>query len=265
MTYAYNSTDSLLPEEAKADIVIQTSIKSMEKHGEFWAFDERIMSRCDVDMFDYAYWQSRKAVTGQAQGRGITWFIKYNEHDLVLRHFYRGGLIGRFIDDDYFYTNRKNCRAAREFYLLHDMYKLGLPVPRPIAFCVHRKGLLYTNDLILEKIPNTLSLVKRLETEVLTDACWFEIGKTIRQFHDLGFNHRDLNSHNILVNDDGQVWLIDFDRGTKRDKNGSWKNKNLNRLKRSLCKENLRLEAFEWCETKWQTLLAGYHTKSANC
>lgn len=49
----------------------------------------------------------------------------------------------------------------------------------------------------------------------------------------VGVHHADLNAHNILLADDGAVYVLDFDRGRIRAR-GAWENNVLARLHRSL-------------------------------
>ena len=65
-----------------------------------------------------------------------------------------------------------------------------------------------------------------------------EVGAAIGRFHGAGICHADLNANNILVDRDGGVWLVDFDRARHRAP-GGWRNSRLRRLKRSLEKLGL--------------------------
>ena len=58
----------------------------------------------------------------------------------------------------------------------------------------------------------------------------------IARFHRAGLDHADLNAHNILFDDAGRGWLIDFDRGVLRIPATRWRERNLKRLLRSLLK-----------------------------
>ncbi len=64
--------------------------------------------------------------------------------------------------------------------------------------------------------------------------------------HNAGVNHTDLNIHNILIDDQDKVWIIDFDKCYKQE-HGEWKKHNLERLKRSFKKELLKRQIF-WQE-----------------
>ncbi|MFA0229768.1 lipopolysaccharide kinase InaA family protein, partial [Vibrio sp. 10N.261.45.A7] len=62
-------------------------------------------------------------------------------------------------------------------------------------------------------------------------------------------NHTDLNIHNILIDENNTVWIIDFDKCYQQLGN-SWKQGNLDRLKRSFIKE-LNKRQIKWDESEW--------------
>ena len=69
----------------------------------------------------------------------------------------------------------------------------------------------------------------------MDDARWAAIGRCLRRFHDAGVQHADLNASNIMLGEQGEVWVLDFDRGALRQP-GSWRERVLDRLARSLAK-----------------------------
>lgn len=213
--------------------------------------------------FDPDWWHAQHAVTGQSAGRGITWFVRQGEKEGVLRHYYRGGLLGKWLHDRYVFTGLQRSRAIAELRLLMTMQAQGLPVPTPWAARIQRHGLFYRTDILLERIPQTQDLVNTLRTRPLAASEWQTIGRTLRQLHQANVDHTDLNSHNLLLDTDGKVWVIDFDKSRQRA-DGVWKQANLQRLLRSLRKE-LRLNpALHWQESDWQALLAGYGNTASN-
>jgi len=228
-------------------------------------FNNTLISDFSAEMLTPNYWQQKNAVTGSAQGRGTTWFIAYQDgdqiqHDWVLRHYYRGGLMGKVNKDSYWFTSIENTRAAREFALLQHMQELRLPAPKPVAYRVIRHTLTYQADLLSSRIENAQDLVAILSKQHLSKALWLAIGSTIKRFHDHNIYHHDLNAHNILINDKEQVFLIDFDRGElrKNTTDSSWKQANMQRLQRSFLKELNKLEQFHFSDDNWQTLMTGY-------
>ena len=133
-----------------------------------------------------------------------------------------------------------------------------MPAPKPIAFRVTKKGLFYQADLLSSRIEHAQDLVAALSKGELTGEVWREIGKVIRRFHNAGIYHHDLNSHNILLDDKNQVWLIDFDRGEQRAVSSAWQQANIARLLRSFEKEKNSLSVFHWTKEHWNMLLEGY-------
>jgi len=240
-------------------------LKVFKENNNYCLFDQNEIENFNPEMLSSKYWQDKNAITGSAQGRGTTWFVQYNDKDCmqekhwVLRHYYRGGLIGKIINDSYWFTSQKSTRAAKEFALLAHMQTLGLPTPKPIAYCVTRHSMFYRADLLSSRIKNAQDLVAILAKHSITDEIWFAIGETIKNFHKHGIYHHDLNAHNILVDDNNKLWLIDFDQGEQRAPQQSWQQNNMKRLLRSLNKEQSKLPAFNWRENNWKTLLAGYN------
>lgn len=203
------------------------------------------------------WWQRHNAITGQSHGRGVTWFVRLGQQERVLRHYYRGGLLGKWLHDRYLFTGFQHSRAVKEFQLLEQMRQQGLPVPRPCAVRLTHHGWFYRTDILLERIPAARDLVQHLRETALDAETWQTIGQMIRRFHDAQINHADLNSHNILLDTDGKAWLIDFDKG-KQHQGEAWKTANLGRLLRSLRKEKALQPALHWQDNDWQALLRGY-------
>ena len=207
--------------------------------------------------FDPGYWKERNEIEGEARGRGTTHFVRNGRQQFVLRHYRRGGLIARLLGDRYFWRNEQSTRAFEEWQLLYHLHRAGLPVPAPIAARYRRHGLVYTADLLTERLTDSISLADALLRRGLPILGWITIGRCIRSFHDLGVCHPDLNAHNILLVGDDAVYLIDFDRG-RLMKPGMWCDGNLVRLRRSLEKITYKLPPEHFSEADWHGLLDGY-------
>jgi len=240
------------------------TIKTFQQGNTYCLYDSDVVADFHPEMLNSQYWHTKDAITGSAQGRGTTWFIRYlcsskAEQHWVLRHYYRGGLIGKIINDSYWFSSQKNTRAVREFNLLGFMQTLNLPAPKPIACKVVRYGLFYQADLLSSRIEQAQDLVAILSKEIISKALWHKIGSTIKRFHEHNIYHHDLNAHNILINEQGQVFLIDFDRGEIRNENKQhWQQANMARLQRSFNKELNQLDNFYFTDENWQFLLEGY-------
>lgn len=219
--------------------------------------DSTIASDLSLTLFDPVELKKAGLLYGHSVGRGDAWFIKYREYDWVLRHFRRGGLVGRFVNDRYLGWNLENTRAWAEWRLLAELYRRGLPVPRPVAASVSRGCGYYRADLLTETIAESNTFTDVLIKGEVSEEDWKNLGSCLRRFHVQGVYHADLNARNILIDTSGQIFLIDFDRGRIREK-GAWQQDNLQRLKRSLLKLERENEGFEFTEVCWQLLLDSY-------
>lgn len=230
-----------------------------QQAGHHILFDPALLPRPEADHFDPAWWQSQERVEGRALGRGTTWFLRAEPPGWVLRHYRRGGLVGRVLDDGYAWLGLQATRAWREWQLLYELHALGLPVPRPVAAHVHRRGLFYTADLITERIPNTRPLSALLLERALDPGAWSTLGRTLARFDRAGAGHADLNAHNILCGGgDGEFHVIDFDRG-HRHASAAAQARARARLLRSLHKcARLAQGRFHFTPADWQALNAGY-------
>ena len=208
--------------------------------------------------FDAAALAAAGRVTGAATGRGSAWFVaaaRPGAGATVLRHYRRGGWISRLVADRYLWCGEEATRAFRELRLLATIEVLGLPAARPVAACYARIGALYRADLLTLEIPHARPLATRLAGG-LAAPVWRRIGATIREFHDAGVRHADLNARNVLLDAADAVHLIDFDRGALAAP-GSWREGNLERLRRSLLKLGGGAPASA-DPRGWTELVAGY-------
>lgn len=208
-------------------------------------------------LFDPKHWSARGELAAVAGGRGSAWFIGNAENPWVLRHYRRGGFIARVTEDQYLWLGEERVRAFAEWRLLAYLRQWGLLIPRPVAAWYWRAGLTYRCDLITERIINAQSLGAALAMGALAQDGWQAIGLAIAQLHAQGVDHADLNAHNILLDDNFNISIIDFDRGRLRAP-GAWRSSNLARLRHSLAKISLSLPPGRFTPEAWNKLLAGY-------
>ncbi len=233
------------------------SVPSIEiENGRIW-YDPTWVSEPSERLFDPEFWQQQNKVVGSATGRGTTWFIQLDGIQAALRHYRRGGLFGKLVKDQYWFSQWDKTRSAEEFRLLLALKEAGVHVPRPIAARAVKSGLCYRADLLSERIPQAQDLVSLLEHHALPEAQYHAIGSEIAKMHQTQVNHTDLNIHNILVDADNQVWIIDFDKCCF-EKGEAWKAGNLARLKRSFLKEQTKRN-IHWRESEFAALIAGYN------
>lgn len=195
-------------------------------------FDATQLRQVDPRWFDPAGWGERAQLVGQG-GRGGAWFIDASHGPCVLRHYLRGGWAAKFSRDRYLWRDADRVRSFAEFRLLRELLKRRLPVPRPIAACYVREGMTYRASILLERLIGVRSLADLAATD---EAPWEATGELIARFHREGLDHADLNAHNILFDEAGKGWMIDFDRSTMHIPATGWRSRNLARLERSLLK-----------------------------
>jgi 3-deoxy-D-manno-octulosonic-acid transferase len=178
---------------------------------------------------------------------------------VVLRHYWRGGLMGRFNRDLFMGASLHRSRAMAEFALLRHLRAWGLPVPEPLA--ARRRAWLgwYRADIAVGRIPDSENLVQRLRRQAMSAEAWAAVGRVVRRLHERQVFHSDLNAHNLLIDGKGAIWVVDFDRCAVRP-GQAWKAENLARLLRSLRKEQGRVAGLNWADADWADLMRGYES-----
>jgi 3-deoxy-D-manno-octulosonic acid kinase len=224
-------------------------------------YDPDAITNITPDWFDPARWRARDALTGQAQGRGASYFFREGGGDYALRHYRRGGLVAPLLGDRYLRRALQNTRAWREWDMLARLWSEGLPVPRPVAARVVFNGPFYRADIITARLPAPLKLVEVLKTRPLKPEEWQAAGRLIRRFHEAGVYHADLNAHNIVFAAD-RMYLLDFDRGSIRGHKRFWPARSLRRLRRSLRKSARQNPVFHFSESDWEIFLKAYRSVS---
>ncbi|MEO7066213.1 MAG: 3-deoxy-D-manno-octulosonic acid kinase [Rhodanobacter sp.] len=224
-------------------------------------FDAAVSPQVEDNWFAPDYWREQNALRTQAGGRGGIAIIDTPVGECVLRHYRRGGLVAALVRDRYLWTGADRTRPFKEFRLLAEIERLGLPGPMVVAARYCRSGLFYTADLMTRRIVDASTLAERLANGHLNGDLAAAVGALVARFHRAGVWHADLNAHNVLVTSE-QLYLIDFDRGEIRAPVASWQQANLQRLRRSLLKLGAASEgeaAFE--AAIWQPLLVSYQNE----
>jgi 3-deoxy-D-manno-octulosonic acid kinase len=212
-------------------------------------------------LFEPAELERRGRLQATSDGRRQTWFMAHAGLDLVLRHYWRGGMVAVFSADVYVWNGLRRTRPVAEYCLLRRLGAMGLPVPEGIAARVQPVNpLSYRGDLITRAIPRASSLADRILAGQDDRELWALVGRTIASFHRAGAVHADLNVRNILVDETAQVWLIDWDRGSLRG-GKRHRRANVSRLRRSLAREE-RLD--ERAHQAWPHLQRAYHNAMAD-
>jgi 3-deoxy-D-manno-octulosonic acid kinase len=221
-------------------------------------FDAALSPQVDRDWFEPEHWHAQNALRTQAGGRGGVAIIDTPVGECVLRHYRRGGLVAAVMGDRYVWTGAHATRPFREFRLLGELARLGLPAPVAVAATYRLHGPFYRADLLTQRLPQARTLADELAGGKLNSGLAEEVGVLVARFHRANVWHADLNAHNVMIAPDG-LYLIDFDRGCIREPAESWQQSNLQRLRRSLLKLGAGGQdhaAFD--TTIWQPLMHCY-------
>lgn len=159
---------------------------------------------------------------------------------MVIRQYSHGGLFRGFTRTLFLLGSR----SFQELMLTEEVRASGIPTVEPIgAIRQYVPPFFYRSYLLTLEIPQAMDLVDyfrkigaKPSSEILLQKrnVIQSTGRILRQFHEQGFFHRDLQLKNILVSGE-RVFLIDFDRSYRRQPLPlSEKMKNLLRLNRSM-------------------------------
>lgn len=220
-------------------------------------------------MFDLENYKKQKSVLKVFKGRGETVLVSdVKQRHLIIRHYWRGGLIGKYLHDKFITVFGGGNRAEEEFNLLTIMQKVGLPVPKPVASRMVSYPLYCRNDIIIQEIPGAVSLLEVLkdrgeeqETKAhdrkieIGDEEIVKIGQTIGMMLAVGVYHSDLNIHNILIDGARNPWIIDFDKCKLCTIRRRLYKKITNRLARSFEKEKILHRGLKWPNSQTDFLL----------
>ena len=220
-------------------------------------YDNTIIKNITENLFLPHSWPDVKLISNDIGGRGEIYFLGDGKHTFVLRHYNRGGMIRRFMKDSYVWKDEERTRSFSEWYLLKKLYAMNLPVPMPVAANYIKSGFFYKANILTMEIPEVKSLARYMIESEYFENFWPKIGAHIQSFHRVGLCHADLNAHNIQIDKDRKMWLLDFDKSCIL-KPGKWQNSNLSRLKRSIQKikdQNLNVS---FSSDDWEALKKSY-------
>lgn len=132
-------------------------------------------------------------------------FVKQYAHGGLLRHITGGQFL---------------ClgptRSFLEYSMLERVRALGVSAPRPMLF-VNKGSFLYRSWLIMEEIVDSRNLAevsassRADDADVLQDAM-AKLGEQVLKLITNKILHVDLHPGNVLVNGQGDVYLVDFDK-----------------------------------------------------
>lgn len=147
-----------------------------------------------------------------ASGRGGTRRVVLGGGKVIfIRAYLRGGLV-RFLVRDRFLL--RPPRPLLELIATETARAAGCHVPIVHAVAVEERGAFYRGWIVTSAIEEARPFIDALEEGDEAGRCELlaAAGRAIRGLHDAGVYHRDLHGHNLLVDGEGNVAIIDFDR-----------------------------------------------------
>lgn len=159
---------------------------------------------------------------------------------MVIRQYSHGGLLRAFTGNLYLFGSR----SFQELALTEEIRACGIPTILPIAAIHHPVFPFFYQAYFLSlEIPDAMDSIQYLQEIgsrpfpdklIRKRKAIRSAGLLLRQFHQAGFFHRDLQLKNILIAGN-QPLLIDFDRSYRKSVLSVKKRiKNLLRLNRSV-------------------------------
>ena len=218
-------------------------------------YADDLIKDINEDFFEVNKWLQNQSTDVTYSGRGEAIFFEYQNLKCVLKHYYRGGILGHLIRDLSLWTGIDGSRSIREFRRLEELSAMGLPVPKPIGARVKKSGATYTADLITIEIENSKTLSELIIDDDVDNNAWKAIGKCLHLFNNKEIYHPDLNTNNILIDDELNVYLIDFDTSSRLHQKISSKRSTLDRFHRSL-KKTYKKRNKNFSETDWNIILS---------
>ena len=159
----------------------------------------------------------------------------------LIREYRRGGFVRHFMTKSYLFDNR----PLHEIEVHCAAYRNGVAVPMPLGAYWERRGPMYRGAIAVARI-EALHLLDFLskDGDGKVDALQ-RCGAALRQMHDAGFVHADLQIRNIMMADAGP-FIIDLDKARQCTRvSPSAREINLVRLRRSFKKNGVSLKHFE--------------------
>jgi len=120
---------------------------------------------------------------------------------IVIKRFHSPGALRRLTD---------GRRAAREFKILSQLHELGLPVPRPLE--IRKQGDHW--EVLIQWLPGSYAIEDFLRGErelpVGTGDLPRKLANLLARIWNAGLVHSDLHAGNVLLDEMGKLWIIDF-------------------------------------------------------
>ena len=156
-----------------------------------------------------------------------------NGRKVLLRNYMRGGFVSKFVRNTFLrlpFASVASYRPFQEFEISLLLKDELISVPRAIAAMVKTRfaGSFYEGNIAYEYIPNSINLLEFWATargdhalEARFSLLCKMAGQESRKMLEKGVFHSDLHLGNILVEGEGKIYLIDFDKAVRYARNSN--------------------------------------------
>jgi 3-deoxy-D-manno-octulosonic acid kinase len=130
---------------------------------------------------------------------------------VVIKYYRRGGAIRYLMKKRYVKCGKTRCQI--EYELLQKVRSLGINAPEPVAFA-YKGRLFYQCWLVTREIRDHQTLVQLSRSN--EEQARMAMKAVVKQVSMLIKNkilHADLHPGNVIVDNQNQVYLLDFDKG----------------------------------------------------
>ena len=157
---------------------------------------------------------------------------------VVVKNYTRGGIIRNFNTHTYLKFSRYRCQS--EYELLTFLDRLGVSVPKPVAFA-YQGGFFYHAWLVTAEIKNARTLIDvSKENPDTARAAMKELARQVDILVENQIHHVDLHPGNVILDDENHLFIIDFDKAMTTPQNRQkLKRKYIRRWQRAQKKHNL--------------------------
>ncbi|MBC2714646.1 MAG: phosphotransferase [Desulfobacteraceae bacterium] len=135
----------------------------------------------------------------------------------IVKNYTRGGVIRNFNRNTYLKFSRYRCQSEYELLLFLD--RLGVSVPQPIAFA-YRGRFFYHAWLVTEEIQNVCTLAEfSKQNPDETRTVMQDLARQLDILVENHIHHVDLHPGNVLVDNEKNLFIIDFDKARTTPQN----------------------------------------------
>lgn len=131
---------------------------------------------------------------------------------VVVKCYRRSGLMGRFNHRHYLNLKGRATRSGQEYAWLNRVRAMGIKAPEPLV-AASQGRLVYRCWLVTREVTGAISLAQlSIDRPAAIGAVCSTCARQIDILLENRILHPDLHPGNVLVDHDGQPWIIDFDK-----------------------------------------------------